>query len=162
MNATRRLGARREVVDQRRDVFAALAQRRHVNVNDAQPVEQVLAELARGDALGQVAVRRRDDADVHVMRAPIVRADRLDFAVLEEAQQQRLHAQAHLPDFVEEERAAVRELQLAELVAVGAGEAALDVAEQLGLEERLGQPGAVDGDERTAGALRVRVDVRGR
>ena len=80
----------------------------------------------------------------------VVRADRLDLAVLEEAQQQRLHAQAHLADFVEEQRAAVGQLQLAGLVAVGAGEAALDVAEQLRLEQRLGEAGAVDRDERAA------------
>ena len=39
-------------------------------------------------------------------------------------------------------------LELARLVAIGAGEAALDVAEQLRLEQRFGQAGAVDGDER--------------
>ena len=142
------------MVDQHRDVFAALAQRRHVDVDDAQPVEQVLAELAGRDALGQVAVGRRDDAHVGDARGA-VRADRLDFAGLEEAQQQRLHAQAHLADFVEEQRAAVRELQLAGLVAIRAGEAAFDVAEELRLEQRLGQAGAVHGDE---GAVRARVE----
>ena len=84
----------------------------------------------------------------------VVRPDRLDLAGFEEAQEQRLHAQAHLADFVEEQRAAVGELQLARLVAVGAREAALDVAEELRFEQRLGQPGAVDRDERSGGALR--------
>ena len=79
-----------------------------------------------------------------------MRADRLDLARLEESQEQRLHPQAHLADFVEEQRAAVGHLQLAALVAVGAGEAALDVAEQLRLEQRLGEAGAVDRDERPA------------
>ena len=86
-------------------------------------------------------------------------ADRLDFAGFEEAEEERLHAQAHLADFVEEEGAAVGHLQLAAFVAVGAGEAALDVSEELRFEERLGQAGAVDGDERPAGALRVGMDM---
>ena len=96
------------------DVVAPLAQRRHVEVDDAEPIEQVLAELAGRDALGQIAVGRRDDAHVDAC-AGVVGADRLNLAVLEEAQQQRLHAQAHLADFVEEQRAAVRQLQLAGL-----------------------------------------------
>ncbi len=37
---------------QRLDVFGPLAQRRHVQVDDAQPVQQVFAELAGGHELG--------------------------------------------------------------------------------------------------------------
>ena len=89
----------------------------------------------------------------------VVRADGLDLAVLEKPQQQRLHAQAHLADFVEKQRAAMRELELAALVAVGAGEAALDVAEELRLEQRFGDAGAVDRHERRQPAAGVAVDV---
>ena len=71
----------------------------------------------------------------------------------------RLHAQAHLADLVEEDRAPVRGLQLARLVAVGAGEAALDVAEQLRLEQRLGQAGAVHRHERVTASPRARVNA---
>src|SRR5262249_37434515 len=53
----------------------------------------------------------------------------------------------HLADLVEEHGAFVRHLELARLVAIGAGEAASDVPEELGLEERLGEAGAVHGDE---------------
>ena len=152
-----RLERLEQVVDQDRDVFATLAERRNVDVNDAQPVEQVLAELALGDALGKVAVRRRDDADVRVPRGA-VRADRLDFSRLQEAEEERLHAQAHLAHFVEKEGPAVRELQLARLVAIRPGEAAFDVAEELRLEERLGQSGTVHSDEGAVRAGRVHVD----
>ena len=44
--------------------------------------------------------------------------------------------------------AVVRQLELARLVAIRAGEAALHVAEELGFEQRLGNAGAVDGHER--------------
>ena len=106
MNSAGGAAAAGEMRDQRPDVGAALAQRRHVDVDDAQPIQQIFAELAGRDALGQVAVGRGDHADVDPSRA-LVRADALELALLEEAQQQRLHPQAHLPDFVEEQRAAV-------------------------------------------------------
>ena len=52
----------------------------------------------------------------------------------------------------------VGHLELARLVAIGAGEAALHVPEQLRLEQRFGNAGAVDGDKRAAGARAARVD----
>ena len=91
-------------------------------------------------------MRRGDDADVE-RRHPRIRADALNLAGLEEAQQQRLHAQAHLADFVHEDRAAVGRFEPAALVAIGVGEAALHVPEQLGFEQRVGKAGAVDRDE---------------
>ncbi len=116
-------------------------------MDHAQAIQEVLAELTCGDPLGQIAIRRGDHADVEPSRA-VVGTDLLDLTVLEEAQQERLHAQAHLADFVEEQRAPVRLLQLADLVAIRAGEAALHVTEQLRFEQGLGQAGAVDGDVR--------------
>ena len=53
-------------------------------------------------------------------------------------------------------RAAVGHLELARLVAIGAGEAALDVAEQLRLEQRFRQAGAVDRDHARAAARALR------
>ena len=135
------------MIDEHRDVFTPLAQWRDVHVDDAEPVEQVLAEFAGRHALGQVAVRRGDHPHVDGLRR-LVGTDRLDFPGLEEAEQQRLHTEAHFPDLVEEERAAMRELQLARFVAIRAGEAAFDVSEELRLEERLRQAGAVDSDKR--------------
>ena len=81
-----------------------------------------------------------------------VGADALNFAGLEEAQQHDLHARAHLADFVEEDGAVRRHLEQAGLVAVRAGEAAAHVAEELGLEQRVGQAGAVERDQRAGGA----------
>ena len=66
---------------------------------------------------------------------------------------ERLHPQAHLADFVHEDRAAVGRLEPAALVAVGVGEAAAHVAEQLRLEQRIRHAGAVDGDQRPAAAV---------
>ena len=143
---------------QRLNVIGSLAQRRHGQVDDAQPVQQVFTELTGRDVIGQVPVGRGDHADVDA-RLRVVRADGLDLAVLEKPQEQRLHPQAHFADFVEEQRAPVRELELPPLVAVGAGEAALHVSEELRLQQRLGEAGAVHRHERRQLACRTTVDI---
>ena len=51
--------ARHEMAGQQRDVLAPLAQRRHPDRHDVEPVEQILAEPAGRDLGRQVAVRRR-------------------------------------------------------------------------------------------------------
>ena len=84
------------------------------------------------------------------MRA--VRADALNLAGFEEAQQHDLHARAHLADFVEEDRAVRRRFEQAGFVAVRAREAAAHVPEELGFEERVRQSRAVERDERRGGA----------
>ena len=99
------------------------------------------------------------DAHVDAARLRSV-ADALDLAGLEEPQQQRLHAQAHLADLVHEDRAAVGRFEQAALVAVGVGEAAAHVAEQLRLEQRVGNARAVDRDAAARGARRLRVWIR--
>ena len=69
-------------------------------------------------------------------------------ALLQHAQQLDLRRRHHLGDFVEEQRAAVRELEHAGPAIVRAGEGALLVTEDLALEQRLRNRRAVDGDER--------------
>ena len=83
----------------------------------------------------------------------LLAAQALDLALLQHAQQLGLQAERHLGDLVQQQRAAVRLLELAGVGAGGAGEGALLVAEQRRLEHVLGNRGAVDGHERpTAGA----------
>ena len=51
---------------QRHDVGGTLAQRRNLDVEDAEAVEEVLAKLAALDGFSQIAVGRGDDADVRL------------------------------------------------------------------------------------------------
>ena len=126
---------------------------------DAESVEQIRPELAlRGPPL-QVAVRGRDQA--HVGADGLVAADALECLLLEHAQDLGLEGQRHVADLVEEDRAAVALLELADAAAVGAGEGALLVAEQLALEQVLGDGRAVEGQERCLGAGAVLVDGAG-
>ena len=82
-----------------------------------------------------------------------VRADALELALLEDAQQLRLRRRRHLADLVEEDRALVGGLEPALAHRHRAGEGALLVAEQLGLEQRLRQGGTGDLHERMRVAL---------
>ena len=100
-----------EVARDLEHVVAARAQRRHFDRKDAQAVEQVLAKAAVGDGLLEIAVRRRDDA--HVDRVRAVVADPLVLALLQHAQQLALQIERDLADLVEEDRAAVGELEAA-------------------------------------------------
>jgi hypothetical protein len=50
------------VLDERRDLLAPLAERRKVERQHVEPVEQVLAEAAPGDEALELGVGRGDDA----------------------------------------------------------------------------------------------------
>ena len=103
------------------------------------------------DAILQIEIRGGDEADVHRRRS--IGADGLELARLQHAQQLRLKIERQVADLVEEAGAALREPEAAFLPPVGAGERPLLVAEQLGLEERLGDRAAVERDERLAPAV---------
>ena len=115
--------------------WPALAQRRQADLEGVDAEEQVLAELVVLDHLAQVAVGGAEDAHVDAERLGL--ADAADLARLQEAQQLDLDVLVQLADFVEEQRAAVGDLEEPLVVAVGAGERALAMAEQLALDQVL-------------------------
>src|SRR5690606_34770065 len=142
-----------------RDVVAPLAERRDVERDDVEAVVQVAPEGALAHLVLEVAVRRGDDADVD--GDGLRRADGHDLALLERAEQLDLERRRHLADLVEEEGPSAGGDEEAVLVPDRAGEGALDVAEELGFEERFGQRGAVHRDEGPGVALGEGVDVAG-
>ena len=121
------------MLHQQRDVVLAVAQRRQLDRDDVQPVEQVLAELAFLHHLAQVDVGRGDDPDVDLDR--LHAAEAREVALLDHAQQLRLRLERDVADLVEEDAALVGELEEPLLGIDGAGEGALHVAEQRRLEE---------------------------
>ena len=141
-----------EVRDEERDVLGPLRERRHDERDDGEAEVEVLAERAGADHRGEVAVRGRDDP--HVRRHRLRAADARDLPVLDRAEDLRLRPRRHVADLVEEERPAVGLLPLALAVLEGARERPLHVAEELALDELLGDRGAVDLDERARGARR--------
>src|SRR5205823_5038897 len=91
-------------------------------------------------------VRRRNQPELRLDRFRA--ADAFDFAFLNRAEQLRLQIQPEVADFVEEQRAVARELELAELLPVRAGKRAALVPEQRALRQLARNRGEVDGDER--------------
>src|SRR5262249_12854896 len=65
---------------------------------------------------------------------------------------------AQQSDLVEEERAALRELETTQLALVRTGKGALLVPEQLGLDERIGNRGRIDRHERLVASRSAMVD----
>src|SRR2546423_1853450 len=84
---------------------------------------------------------------------PRAEASARQLSELEHAQQLRLQLERQLADLVEEQRAAARALERAGAPAIGAGERALLVAEELALDQRRRQRCAVDREERARRAV---------
>src|SRR5260370_14451809 len=124
------------------DVFLAVAQRRHEERNYIQAIKQILTKGAARDFLLEVFGGGGEDASIH--GEGLAGAYRLEALFFEDAQNFGLRAQAHVSDFVEEERAAVGFLEFSYFVIRRAGEAAFHVAEQLGFNQLLGNGGAAD------------------
>jgi hypothetical protein len=112
--------------------------------------QQVGAEPPGGDLGGQIAVGPREEHEVADHLG--VGADRPPALGLERVQQERLLAEVELAQLVEEQRPAVGGAQVAVAGRGGAGERALDVAEQRAHRAVAAQGRAVDLDQR-AGEL---------
>src|SRR5262249_21861430 len=127
-----------EVVDERRDVVGARAQRRQRDRQHVQAIVQVLAEAAFLHLVLEIAVRRRNNANIDANVGDA--ANSLERLFFQESQQLRLERRRHLADFVEKDRTAVRRLEQPALLLPRVGERAPLVAEQLALENRLRKP----------------------
>ena len=141
------------------DFVAPLAERADAEGDDVEAVVEVFAEASVADRVVEVGVGGGDDADVDGQRPRF--AERRDLARFEEAEELRLEVESELADFVEEERAVAGAANEAGVVAVGAGEGAAAVAEQLAFEQVARDGGAVEGDERFLGAVGEVVDGAG-
>src|SRR4029453_294454 len=121
---------------------------RHRDLDDVQAVVEVLAQAAGLDGLAQVGVRGGDHA--HVDGNAAGPPDALDLALLEDPEDLGLEVDPEGGDLVQEHGPPVRELELPQLPSNRPREGALLVAEQLRLDERLGDRGDVHRDERLA------------
>src|SRR5690606_17095012 len=94
-----------EVLGEEPDILEALAQGGDVDADDVEPVKEVLPEGALFALLLEALVGGGENADVAAQGLVTAHAGKL--ATLEHAQQFALHLHGHVPDLVEEERAAV-------------------------------------------------------
>ncbi len=122
-----------------------------------QPVVEILPEPPLLHERLEIAVGGGQHADVDADRTPDRPPARWS-APAARAGACVCRSTRHVADLVEEEGAAMRQLELAEPALLGVGEGAALVAEQLGFEEGAGNGRARDGDERSARAPAVVMD----
>ena len=147
--AERQLVAARRFLEERpgdqHGVMVAFPQRRDADHGHREPLVEVLPELARPRRGLEVAAGRGDHLDVDATLRG--RTDPSDGLLLDHLQELRLERGGDVPDLVEQDGAAVRRLEQARPRRLGVGERALLVAEELRLDQVLGQRGAVHLDE---------------
>ena len=98
-----------KIFDEQEDILGVGAQGRNGNWQYVQTVIEIATEAPLGDLLFEIAVRRRDHADVDAnVLSP---ADPLERFLLEKAQQLRLQRGYHLADLVEKDGAPISRLQ---------------------------------------------------
>ena len=104
-----------EAPHEERYIFGALAQRRHLDGEDVEPIEQVLAKCFLGDPLLEIPVRGRDDPHVHAngFRA----AKPFDLPLLQHAQQLDLDVCRQVADLVEEDCRVIGQFETSDLLA---------------------------------------------
>ena len=130
-----------------------------LQVDDVEAEEEVLAEAASLDHVGEVAVGSGEDAGGD--GDGLGGADGAHFFFLQGAEQLGLEVEGKLADLVEEDGAAGGGGEQAGLGAVGTGEGALDVAEELAFDEGGDERAAIDGDEGLGSVGAVVVDGAG-
>src|SRR5258708_6515114 len=122
-----------EMRQQQGYIFAAVAERRNLKVDHVQAVVQILAEAALAHESKEVDVGSGYDA--HVDFELLGAAETHEFALLNHAQKLGLRFGADGSDFIEENSALIGDFEEALLGSNGAGECALHMAKELGLQE---------------------------
>src|SRR4029079_16845351 len=117
------------------NVTAPLAQGREIDVEDIEPIVEIVPELAELDRLAELAVSGGEHPHVHPYRLGAAHPE--ERPAFEHAEQLHLHAERDLADLVQKDCPLVRELESPQAPLGRAGERALFVTEQLALEETL-------------------------
>src|ERR1035437_1101646 len=134
------------------NVRGVVAQRRHLDVEDVESVEEVPTQLAAGHRLLRVLVGRCDYA--HVNRCFGFAPEAAQPAVFQHAEQLGLCGGWHLANLVEQQRSLFRKFETAGASLDCSGERALLVAEDLALDQGRWDCRAVNRDKglRASGA----------
>src|SRR5713101_4603559 len=116
-----------EKLSQDGNVFRPFAQRRHMNVNLVEPVEEIVAELSRLNGCLQILIRCSYDADV--WRDLLESSKAVIGCTIQDTEQLHLHPSVKITNFIQEERARMRQLKKTLLGLEGAAESASFVSE---------------------------------
>ncbi len=141
---------------QQRNIFLAVTQRRKFERDHVEAVKEILAESAFPHGLLQLDIGRRHNPDVHLDLLGSTHMHKA--AVLEHAQNLRLHVHPHGANLVEEERSSIRHLEQALLRRDRRCESTALMPKQRGLEQIRRHRSRIHGNEGFIAPWRVRMD----
>ena len=145
-----------EVGDQQRDVVAAGPQRWQQDRHHVEPVVEIFTKRFLCHLVEQVPVAGGDHPRVDADRLRVT--DPLELPLLQHAEELDLELRGGGVDLVEKNRAGVGRLEPAGAVGDCSGKGAADVAEELALQQTLGEGAAVDPHEGARTSRRELVD----
>ena len=116
-----------------------------VTDDNVEAVVEVLAKFAGLDGLLEIFIGGGEDAGFELYG--VSASDALELLLLEGSEQLCLHGRGEFADLVEEQRSVFGCFKLAFSHSDGAGVCTFLMTEEFTFEERLGDCGAVDGDE---------------
>ena len=111
-----------------------------------QAVEQIFTEFPLLHALFQVLVGGGDDPHIDLHRR--VTAHAIKLTIRQHAQQTSLDIKRHIANFIQEQRTAVSLFKATLTDGIGAGKGSFFMAEQLGLNQVLGDRRHIQRDKR--------------
>src|SRR6185437_5553851 len=123
---------------QQRYIFAPVAKRGQMNLDRIDAEEEIFTKIAGRGFFVKLRIGGRQNS--HVDTPGLRRADPLQLASFEHAQQLGLLADGHVGDLVEKKRTPVGKLEAAHPIGARVSERTLHVAENLALKGTLGQP----------------------
>ena len=142
---------------QKGDIFLVGTQRRQLDSHYSEPVEQIFAKFPRANFRLQIAVRRADHPNVHGDR--LRPAKPLNGAIFQYPQDFRLGHWIHVPNFVQENRAARSQLEFPFFLLRRARKRSPLVTKQFRFDECLRQCRAIHRHIRFAAPWRTRMNL---
>src|SRR5215469_14274521 len=120
-----------KLLHQQRNIFLPVTQGGNIKRNNIQSVKQIFAKVPAGNLLFKIFICRGNHAHVHMNR--MCRSNGKKPLFIERAQHLRLSLQAHVTDFVEEQRAAISPLKCTALLLRATGHRSMTIAKELTL-----------------------------
>jgi hypothetical protein len=146
-----------EMLDQGWNVLSPVAQWWKGDGDHVDSIVEVQSEESLLNQSMKVSVRGRYETDVDPGRR--ARTHGAHFAFLENSEEFGLHRQGHVSQLVQEQGPLMCELEDSFAILFGAREGAANVTEELALQERFGEGGAILREERLAGTEAASVDL---
>ncbi len=122
-----------------------------MQLDSIEPEQQILAECTARHLGGEIGIGRRDQSHIDFHRAR--RTDPFEFAILKHTQQLGLLGNRDIGDLIEEQSAAIGQLETPDAIGLGIGERTAHMAEHLGLEHTFGNATHIDLDETRLGTF---------